>query len=364
MNVLIESAQSCPQCRGENDADARFCKHCAFDLSAHQVVADSTPNFELEPVKSRNNLPLIVGGIVIAVLIGAVGLFAWFRSSNSATDNSNSANSSTVTLDTKAQAAEAKILRGESLVAADIEGLTQEELRIVRNVHFARYGRKYDQPGLGDYFYSRAWYKPNESYSDSMINDTDKANVDLIVRTERSMTSPDESTRSLHDAGDGEDIQNEYSASELDAQKEADRFWQKRFTRCGGSYYHHFLSPFHEMSGTPAYEIFAELKDLSWNTYGEAPQPKTTADRLNQRDSPSGIAWKGKTEAFISARRYWLSRNTSDDRAGWNRWEDKSGALEAFEMVKQNGKWTFNGRNWYNPGFQERPVICNEIPTS
>ena len=71
------------------------------------------------------------------------------------------------------------------MTPTDIEGLPPEELRIVRNVHFARYGRKYERPGLGDYFFTRPWYKPNDAYADGMISSTDKSNIDLILAAEK-----------------------------------------------------------------------------------------------------------------------------------------------------------------------------------
>ncbi|HEX8459202.1 MAG TPA: YARHG domain-containing protein [Pyrinomonadaceae bacterium] len=90
----------------------------------------------------------------------------------------------------RAQQIEAKILRGESLTEGDIEGLSPYELRVLRNVHFARYGRQYDRPGLGDYFATRPWYKPSSDYKDSMVTATDKGNINLILARESTAGSP------------------------------------------------------------------------------------------------------------------------------------------------------------------------------
>jgi hypothetical protein len=84
----------------------------------------------------------------------------------------------------RARQAEDKIIRGEILTGADIAGLSAYELRVLRNVHFARHGRNYDSPGLGDYFSTRPWYKPNAAYNDSLITATDKANINLILPEE------------------------------------------------------------------------------------------------------------------------------------------------------------------------------------
>jgi hypothetical protein len=88
----------------------------------------------------------------------------------------------------KAKQIEEKILRNEALTDSDIAGLSEYELRVLRNVHFARYGRKYDQEGqLGGYFYTRAWYKPNDTYNESNITATDKTNINLILSAEKTL---------------------------------------------------------------------------------------------------------------------------------------------------------------------------------
>lgn len=92
----------------------------------------------------------------------------------------------------RARQVEEKILRNETLSDGDIGGLSAYELRVLRNMHFARYGRKYDQEGqLGGYFYTRPWYKPSDSYNENMITATDKANINLIVAAERSVSTPE-----------------------------------------------------------------------------------------------------------------------------------------------------------------------------
>ena len=190
MNDYPDVAQAfCPQCNGEVDSDARFCKHCAFDLKSYfapkaNTASDTAP--ETLQTKPRNNLTFILGGLsalVLVAILAFAGIYLFMSRSQSDTANSNSA--STLTIGPKAQKAEEKILRGEALTQDDLAGLTNDELRIVRNVHFARYGRKYERPGLGDYFFTRSWYKPNESYSDSMVNATDKANINLILAMEK-----------------------------------------------------------------------------------------------------------------------------------------------------------------------------------
>jgi hypothetical protein len=195
MNESFEAVQrQCPQCRKDIDSDARFCKYCAFDLASSPVNHEDPT---IEPAKNRTiiYLALILGGIaVVAILFGALSLAFYYRSNNPDNLANASSTPSVPTLGAKAQKAEEKILRGELLSQNDIEGLNAEELRIVRNVHFARYGRKYDRPGLGDYFFNQPWYKPSDTYNDNLISATDKANINLLLSVEKSSNTGSVST--------------------------------------------------------------------------------------------------------------------------------------------------------------------------
>jgi hypothetical protein len=177
----------CPQCGGMVDADARFCKHCAFDLSKSAQDSGTTiVTAKSERKINATPILLIVGVAAIGLLIlGLVGAYLYKKNrtqSNVAATSPTPA--PTPTMSDRAKQLEEKILRGETLNGSDVEGLSAYELRVLRNVHFARYGRKYDSPGLGDYFNTRSWYKPSDSYNDDMITPNDKANINLIVAAE------------------------------------------------------------------------------------------------------------------------------------------------------------------------------------
>jgi predicted nucleic acid-binding Zn ribbon protein len=189
MNESFETMQKiCPQCGEAVDTDARFCKYCAFDLANSNVSQNISTEINQTPTKNNT---LIISGVIGLLVVGFVGLVIFFntgKNSQSVVENANSvsqASASTLTLGEKAEQIEQKILRGESLSATNLEGLSTSELRILRNVHFARYGRKYEKPGLGDYFSSRPWYKPNDSFNDKMLTSIDKANVALILSLEQ-----------------------------------------------------------------------------------------------------------------------------------------------------------------------------------
>ena len=85
---------------------------------------------------------------------------------------------------------EAKVLRGELINDTEIKGLQSEELKRLRNTVFAKYGKVYQRPGLGDYFASCDWYKPNPNYKDSdadrLLTANDNQNVKTIQGQEDS----------------------------------------------------------------------------------------------------------------------------------------------------------------------------------
>ncbi|MBE5883064.1 MAG: YARHG domain-containing protein [Lachnospiraceae bacterium] len=75
----------------------------------------------------------------------------------------------------------------EFLTKADLFGLTQEECRLARNELFARHGRRFQDAELQAYFDSCSWYfgtiEP-EDFDDSMLNEYEVFNRDLIVEYE------------------------------------------------------------------------------------------------------------------------------------------------------------------------------------
>jgi hypothetical protein len=177
--------KSCPQCGGKVDSDARFCKYCAFDLIQPSLEPHTTVGTNQVDRGKNPKATLLIGILVIGLLLG-LGTFLYLRNRAQSQAVTSPAPSPTPSMGDRAKQVEEKILRGDTLSGDDISGLSAHELRVLRNLHFARYGRKYDQAGeLGGYFYTRPWYKPSDSYNESMITATDKANVNLIVASEK-----------------------------------------------------------------------------------------------------------------------------------------------------------------------------------
>jgi eukaryotic-like serine/threonine-protein kinase len=81
--------------------------------------------------------------------------------------------------------AEAILVGGEAITEKDLAELGLAELRVLRNVIFARHGRMFESPGLQRYFGSRPWYKPSAAYSDDLLTEADRSNLEVLAAAER-----------------------------------------------------------------------------------------------------------------------------------------------------------------------------------
>ncbi len=61
-----------------------------------------------------------------------------------------------------------------------LAGLSLLELRVIREEFWARRGKKFDAPGIRQYFDWRDWYKPAKNQKLIKLNATEQENVDLI----------------------------------------------------------------------------------------------------------------------------------------------------------------------------------------
>ena len=75
-----------------------------------------------------------------------------------------------------------RYLSGEELVYMD-----KAALRLARNEIYARHGRQFESEDLNEYFNSQPWYDGSiaaDGFDDSVLNEYEKANLDLIKRME------------------------------------------------------------------------------------------------------------------------------------------------------------------------------------
>lgn len=67
-----------------------------------------------------------------------------------------------------------------ALKAADIASLPLEDLKLLRGVVFGRHGRIFKDAEIRTYLESQTWYKPNPNFQNSLLNTTERRNLDLI----------------------------------------------------------------------------------------------------------------------------------------------------------------------------------------
>jgi hypothetical protein len=181
MNETSQTAEKhCPQCGGAVTEDSKFCRHCAFNLTAPAPTELSLSRSERVALFNKRTAVLIAAATTAVLLVALLALMIYRNRQQPAP----SAAASDQIMSQRALQVEVQILNGASLTNADLAGLSAYELRVLRNVHFARYGRSYERPGLGDYFFTRAWYQPDASYHDKLLTVTDKANIKLILAQE------------------------------------------------------------------------------------------------------------------------------------------------------------------------------------
>ena len=72
-----------------------------------------------------------------------------------------------------------------SLKEEQLQGLTLNELRIMRNEFWARRGRRFSTPGYRSFYEWQDWYKPVKDQSKVKLNATEEANVKIIEAYEK-----------------------------------------------------------------------------------------------------------------------------------------------------------------------------------
>ena len=70
------------------------------------------------------------------------------------------------------------------LTVEDLRDLDKAQLRLMRNAVYARHGRTFKSVDLQSLWECYTWYKKNPNYSDSLLTDIDKYNIELIQKYE------------------------------------------------------------------------------------------------------------------------------------------------------------------------------------
>jgi YARHG domain-containing protein len=67
-----------------------------------------------------------------------------------------------------------------SLKQPQVQKLTLEDLKLLRGIVFGRHGRVFKDLDIKAYLEEQSWYKPNPDFNNSMLNDVERRNLDLI----------------------------------------------------------------------------------------------------------------------------------------------------------------------------------------
>ena len=67
-----------------------------------------------------------------------------------------------------------------ALKQTQIQKLSPEDLKLLRGIIFGRHGRVFKDNDIKVYLDEQPWYKPNADFKNSMLNDVERRNLDLI----------------------------------------------------------------------------------------------------------------------------------------------------------------------------------------
>jgi YARHG domain len=73
-----------------------------------------------------------------------------------------------------------------SLKPSQIQSLPLDDLKFIRGIVFGRHGRIFKDSEIKYFLESKSWYKANPDFNNSMLNDTERRNLDLIRIAEAS----------------------------------------------------------------------------------------------------------------------------------------------------------------------------------
>jgi hypothetical protein len=69
---------------------------------------------------------------------------------------------------------------------ADVQKLTIWDLKLMRGLVFGRHGRIFKDADIKNYLESQTWYQPNAEFKNSILNETERRNLDVIRIAEAS----------------------------------------------------------------------------------------------------------------------------------------------------------------------------------
>lgn len=77
---------------------------------------------------------------------------------------------------------------------ADIIGMTEKDIRLLRNQFYAAHGRSFKDKELKKYFEKQRWYIPEEGEPESEFTDIEKRNIEFLKSIETELSESEPST--------------------------------------------------------------------------------------------------------------------------------------------------------------------------
>ena len=282
--------------------------------------------------RRRSRAPVVIA-VLAVLLVGAaalafVGYLVLRGSKKPAVVNSNSrptpaptnANNSTPTptpativVSEQMQRAEQKVVSGAALKGEDLAGLTTQQLRLLRNAVFARYGRIFDAGELQQYFQTRPWYRARRDFNERSLTTTDRANADLIKVYEDNNGAPPRV--------DVSQVSKEV-AEALDAWADSTR---ERDLNAHSRAYADTLETFYKKTNVPASQVLAE-RARAFTRYDSMD---VKIDNVEVEPDPSG---RRATATFDKSWEFSASDKTSTGRV-----------RQQLTFVKQGDRWLITG---------------------
>lgn len=71
-----------------------------------------------------------------------------------------------------------------------LRDMSRRDLRILRNMIFARRGRPFKSEILQEYFGRMDWYEPDPKYTDDRLTDIDRKNIKVVLSVENELGGP------------------------------------------------------------------------------------------------------------------------------------------------------------------------------
>lgn len=195
----------CGNCGANISKGEIFCGNCGTKIGETPSLNNDSPN---PPVKKGNGITalIIVMVIIILILLGIIGGYLMYPKNNntpySVPSQSNSAASSNSAADTAYATKKPKSTRvpkpsdtsasgdflfnsdSKYITAADLDKMTQEEVRLVLNEMYARHGYIFTLDTFKQYFGAKPWYTPryaSAEEAESFFNDFEKQNKLIIT---------------------------------------------------------------------------------------------------------------------------------------------------------------------------------------